>query len=105
MTSPENLFHQMNQALRTGQFDQLADFQAELEQITEKLSETDPLVLDRLRDLAQRSARLLLSARLGIRESQRMYQDIQNPNSRIVVYQANGRKQDLMIGGGTTIRG
>lgn len=105
MTSAENLLHQMNQALRTGRFDQLADIQTELERVSEQLRETDPLVLERLRDLAQRSARLLLSARLGIRESQRMYQDIQNPNSRVVVYQANGRKRDLMIGGGTTIRG
>lgn len=105
MTSTEELFFRMNQALRFGQFDQLKPLQEELELLADQLKETDPEGLNRLRDLAGRSAKLLLSARLGLQEGQQQYRDIRNPNSRIVVYHPDGRKRDLMIGGGTSVCG
>ena len=105
MKPTEELFLRMNRALRFGQFDQLKPLQEELELLADQLKETDPEGLKRLRDLAGRSARLLLSARLGLQEGQQQYRDIQNPHSRIVVYHPDGRKRNLMIGGGTSVCG
>lgn len=105
MTSVEEFLIEMNHALRTGQFEQLERLQSQMESIADDVRETDPTALGRIRDLAQRSTRLLSSARLGLQEAKRQHQDIMNPNRRFVVYHPDGRKRDLLIGGGITIRG
>lgn len=104
MSPAEIILQRMKHALISGNFDELSEMKEELEALADTLPEQDSSALPRIQSLAQQTAKLLQSAKLGIREAQSLYQDIQHPGSRIVVYRADGQRRDLTIGGRTTIR-
>lgn len=104
MSSAETILLDMKNALISGNLNELSEMQSDLDSLVGLLSDTDPSELPRIQALAQQTAKLLQSAQLGIREARSLYEDIQHPGSRIVVYRADGQRRDLLIGGRTTIR-
>ncbi|MEY8880382.1 hypothetical protein [Donghicola sp. XS_ASV15] len=105
MANEPDIFEKLDTALRAGNFAALEELISELEIYDEKLVGSTEDDLKTAAHRSARTARLLKASRLGILEAKEILRDIQNPESRFVLYRPNGQKRNVMVGsGGKSIR-
>ncbi len=105
MANEPDIFEKLDTALRAGNFSALEELLPELETYGERLVGTAEDGLKIAAHQSARTARLLQAARLGILEAREILRDIQNPDSRFVLYRPNGQKRNVIVGsGGKSIR-
>lgn len=97
MTDASHIFDQVEAAVLNGNFSELAILAEKLDDFRSSIPEKNPDQLRLISERAKRVARLIDAAKIGITDGKEKYRDICQPDTRFVLYRANGQKQNVIV--------
>lgn len=97
MTDASHIFDQVEAAILNGNFSELEQLVENLDKFRSSIPEKNPDQVRLISGRAQRVARLIDAAKMGIADGKEIYRDICQPDTRFVLYRANGKKQNVII--------
>lgn len=97
MTDANHIFDQVESAVLKGNFSELELLAETLDDFRSGIPEKNPDQVRLISERAQRVARLIGAAKMGITDGKEKYRDICQPDTRFVLYRANGQKQNVIV--------
>ncbi|NVO25956.1 hypothetical protein HJ526_00860 [Donghicola sp. C2-DW-16] len=98
MNSILEKFNKIDAAIMSGRFSDLQSVIDELHSIEIEASAYSTKDLEDISRRAERTAKIINSARIGLKSAQLAHRDICNLGSRFSCYRSNGQRQDVFIG-------